>query len=191
MSQAGVGAGQPFALLLVNRVELTRGLLQGGGSLGAGRRVSQSPLVLHPRPTEPRLYLPAMDLVAGLAAADILATLVDDLRKFLCSRVVRGGPNHLRLCEEIAGCFHELLSSGALALLAQAALQPAAFQKHVAQLHSRGGRQGMFRMIGKERLQAFDGKAIMRVPLVRDRLPCGVNMCDRQLVIDRLGESLR
>ena len=117
-----------------------------------------------------------------------LAALEDDLLQLFVGGAIDGRPRRIRLGQVSAGRLHEFFALGPFALLALASLQPAAVQEQAGQLRPRRGRQRVRGMAGKKRLQCLLGKMVMLVPLALDRLPGGVDMRDRQFVVNGLGE---
>ena len=139
-AQSGVESGQPLALLLVERVETLAGLLQGGRPLAAAGRIGLSHFILHPRPGQAGLHLPAVDLVAGFALLDVVAADENDLLQFLVGRFVDRRPLFVGLTQQPPGRLQMLLPCLAFVLPGQHPLQPPAVEQHVAS--SRAWRPG-------------------------------------------------
>ena len=133
-AQPGVESGQPVALLVVERVEAIAGVLQSGRPLGTARRIGLAHFILHPRPGQAGLQLPAVDLVAGFAPLDIVAADENDLLQLLVGRFVDSRPVLIGLAQQRPGCFQVLLPCLAFVLPGQYPLQPPAVEQHVAKL---------------------------------------------------------
>ncbi len=106
VTQAGVEAGQPLVLLLVDHFKSPGGIVQGSRSFAAHRLISQRSFVLHPCASQPSLDLPAVEVVTGLVALDVVAALENHAFQLGFSGAIGPSPDCIRLGEVIAGRIH-------------------------------------------------------------------------------------